>query len=37
VPLTGNEPSYISGLLAIGDETVSIVALEKLMGTEATA
>jgi chemotaxis signal transduction protein len=37
VPLTGNEPPYISGLLAIGDETVSIVALEKLMGTEATA
>jgi chemotaxis signal transduction protein len=37
VPLTGNEPSYISGLLAIGDETVSIVALEKLISAEATA
>jgi chemotaxis signal transduction protein len=37
MPLTGNEPSYISGLLAIGDETVAIVALEKLICMEATA
>jgi chemotaxis signal transduction protein len=37
VPLTGDEPFYISGLLAIGDETVSIVALEKLISAEATA
>jgi chemotaxis signal transduction protein len=37
LPLTGQEPAYISGLLAIGDETVSIVALEKLISTEATA
>src|SRR5215472_6754453 len=28
-PLTGEEPSYISGLLAMGSETVEIVALEK--------
>jgi chemotaxis signal transduction protein len=37
VPLTGHEPSYISGLLAIGDEIVSIVALEKLISAEETA
>jgi chemotaxis signal transduction protein len=37
IPLIGDEPSYISGLLAIGDETVSIVALEKLISAEATA
>jgi chemotaxis signal transduction protein len=36
-PLTGNEPLYISGLLAIGDETIEIVALEKLISTEAPA
>jgi len=36
-PLTGKEPSYISGLLAIGSETVEIVALEKLVCVEATA
>ncbi len=29
--LTGREPQYISGLLTLGDETVQIVALEKLM------
>jgi chemotaxis signal transduction protein len=34
-PLTGNEPQYISGMLAMGDETVEIVALEKLISTEA--
>jgi hypothetical protein len=34
-PLTGNEPLYISGLLAMGDETIEIVALEKLISTEA--
>jgi chemotaxis signal transduction protein len=37
MPLTGNEPSYISGLLTMGDETVAIVALEKLICMEATA
>src|SRR5437660_10282009 len=37
VPLTGSEPPYISGLLAIGSETVAIVALEKLICVEATA
>jgi chemotaxis signal transduction protein len=36
-PLTGKEPLYISGLLAIGNETVEIVALEKLMSMEAPA
>jgi chemotaxis signal transduction protein len=35
-PLTGKEPSYISGLLTIADETISIVALEKLISVEAT-
>jgi len=34
-PLTGNEPQYISGMLALGDETVEIVALEKLISLEA--
>ena len=37
VPLTGKEPPYISGLLSLGDETVAIVALDKLMSVEATA
>jgi len=37
VPLMGKEPNYISGLLAIGNETVEIVALEKLMSMEAPA
>lgn len=36
-PLAGNEPEYISGMLALGDETVEIVALEKLISTEAPA
>jgi chemotaxis signal transduction protein len=36
-PLTGKEPSYISGLLTIGAETVAIVALEKLISVEAQA
>ena len=34
-PLTGNEPPYISGLLAIDSGTVEIVDLEKLISTEA--
>jgi len=34
-PLTGKEPQYISGLLAMGEETVEIVALEKLIPAEA--
>jgi chemotaxis signal transduction protein len=37
VPLTGMEAPYVSGLLAMGDETVAIVALEKLISVEATA
>jgi chemotaxis signal transduction protein len=37
VSLTGGEPPYISGLLSIGDETIAIVALEKLICVEATA
>ena len=37
VPLTGDEPSYVSGLLAFGDERVAIVDLEKLMCAEVTA
>jgi chemotaxis signal transduction protein len=36
-PLTGNEPQYISGTLVLGDETVEIVALEKLISSEAPA
>jgi chemotaxis signal transduction protein len=36
LPLKGGEPLYISGLLAIGDESVAIVALEKLICAEAT-
>jgi chemotaxis signal transduction protein len=36
-PLTGSEPQYISGLLLLGDETVGIIALEKLMAGEAPA
>jgi chemotaxis signal transduction protein len=37
MPLTGNEPPYIRGLLAVGDETVAIVALEKMVSEEAPA
>jgi chemotaxis signal transduction protein len=37
VPLTGKEPPYISALLMIGDETVAIVALEKLISVDARA
>jgi chemotaxis signal transduction protein len=37
VPLTGMEPPYVRGLLAVGDETVAIVALEKLVSVEAPA
>ena len=37
LPLTGTEPPYISGLLTLGNETVEIVALEKLICVEATA
>jgi chemotaxis signal transduction protein len=36
-PLTGGEPEYVSGLLVMGNETVAIVALEKLMSAEALA
>jgi chemotaxis signal transduction protein len=35
-PPSGKEPLYISGLLAMGEETVEIVALEKLISAEAT-
>jgi chemotaxis signal transduction protein len=35
VPRTGQEPSYIRGLLRMGDEIVEIVALEKLIAVEA--
>lgn len=35
VPLTGGEPHYISGMLVLGEETVEIVALEKLIALEA--
>ena len=34
-PLTGQEPQYISGLLAMGEETIEIVALEKIISAEA--
>jgi len=37
VPLTGQEASYVSGLLTVGGETVEIIALEKLIHVEATA
>ena len=37
VPLTGGEPPYVSGIVAIGDETIAIVALEKLICVEPTA
>jgi len=37
MPLTGKEPRYISGLLVLGDETVGIIALEKLMAAETPA
>jgi chemotaxis signal transduction protein len=36
-PLTGTEPPYVTGLLTIGDETVAVVALEKLISMEAPA
>ena len=36
-PLTGNEPPYISGLLEFRGERVEIVALAKLISTEAPA
>lgn len=36
-PLTGNEAQYIAGTLVLGDEKVEIVALEKLISTEAPA
>jgi chemotaxis signal transduction protein len=36
-PLTGSEPPYISGMLCIGDESIAVVALEKLICAEATA
>jgi chemotaxis signal transduction protein len=36
-PLTGREPQYIGGLLAIGEETVEIVVLEKLVLAEVPA
>jgi chemotaxis signal transduction protein len=35
MPRKGSEPQYISGLLAMGDEIVEIIALEKLIGMEA--
>lgn len=35
-PVIGNAPQYISGLLAMGEETIEIVALEKLLSAEAT-
>lgn len=37
VPLIGNEAQYITGMLALGDEKIEIVALEKLISTEASA
>jgi chemotaxis signal transduction protein len=33
-PLNGTEPSYIQGSLTIGDETVPVVALDKLLSME---
>lgn len=36
-PLTGGEPPYISALLAMGNEMVPVVALEKLIAAEVTA
>lgn len=36
VPLTGAEAPHIGGLLAVGDKTIEIVALEKLISAEAT-
>jgi chemotaxis signal transduction protein len=36
-PLTGSEAPYISALLAMGEETVPVVALEKLIAAEVTA
>ena len=36
VPLTGSEPPYVSGMLSLGDETVAVVALEKMICGEAT-
>src|SRR5579871_690089 len=37
VALTGTEPPYVSGILSLGDETIAVVALEKLICAEATA
>src|ERR1051326_3036764 len=37
LPLTGSEPDYVSGVLSIGNETVNVVALEKLICAEAMA
>jgi hypothetical protein len=37
LPLTGSEPDYVSGVLSIGNETVTVVALEKLICAEAMA
>lgn len=37
VPFTGREAAYISGLLAVGQEVVEIVALEKIIAAEAQA
>jgi chemotaxis-related protein WspB len=37
VPLTGMEAPHVSGLLAVGDKMVEIVALEKLISAEAPA
>ena len=37
VPLTGSEPPYVSGMLSIGNESVAVVTLEKLICWEATA
>lgn len=37
IPLKGIEPPYVSGMLSIGNETVAVVALEKLICAEATA
>jgi hypothetical protein len=37
VPLTGNEPPYVSGMLALGNETIAVVALEKLICAEAAS
>ena len=36
VPLSGDEPQYISGLLETGGQIIEIVALEKLVPAEVT-